>query len=77
MYQKGDIWVFDHIVHLLGGWIRRHDDNGHGGELGRRQIGIVHEGHVWLIICTGGQVKLFRTETVSYMAIKGAEDHHQ
>lgn len=58
MHQKRDIGIGHQVVGLLGCGVRGHDDDGRGRVRRRREVGVVHERDVRLVIGTRRKVKL-------------------
>ena len=55
--EQGDVGVGGEVGHLLAGRVGGHDDDGRSGVWRGGQVGVVHEGDVRGVVCTGGQVQ--------------------
>lgn len=59
MDEERNAWVGNDVGRLARGRVGGHDDDGRVGVGRRRQVGVVHEGHVGHVVGACGQVQLF------------------
>lgn len=68
VHQERHVRVDEQVVGLFGSRIRGHDNDGHRRVRRRRQVGVVHQRHMRLVIDARGEMKLSRDRRLARAA---------